>query len=39
MDNYDLGAKYCRTVHEHGGVCIFIHNSIKFNNILLVKYV
>jgi hypothetical protein len=38
IDNYVLGARYCRTVYKNGGVCIFIHNSIKFNNILLEKY-
>jgi exonuclease III len=38
IDNYDSGARYCRTVHKNGGVCIFIHNSIKFDNILFEKY-
>lgn len=38
IDNYDLGAKYSRTSYENGGVCIFIHSSIKYNNISLEKY-
>jgi exonuclease III len=38
MDNYELGAKYCRITYKNGGVCIFIHNSIKFNNVLIEKY-
>jgi hypothetical protein len=38
IDNYDLGARYCRTTYKNGGVCIFIHNSIKFSNVSLDKY-
>jgi hypothetical protein len=38
IDNYDLGDRYCRTAFKNGGVCIFIHNSIKFNNVSLDKY-
>jgi hypothetical protein len=37
IDNYELGAKYCR-IHKNGDVCIYIHNTITFNNILLEKY-
>jgi hypothetical protein len=33
-----LGAKYCRIIHKNGGVCIFIHSSIKFNNVSVAKY-
>jgi exonuclease III len=37
IDNYVLGAKYCRKIHKNGGVCIFIHDSIKFSNTSIVK--
>jgi hypothetical protein len=33
-----LDAKYCRKTYKNGGVCIFIHNSIIFNNVLFEKY-
>ena len=33
--NYNLGAKFCRQVLKNGGICIFIHESIKFMNINL----
>ena len=35
LPNYKLGAKYCRTSSLKGGVCIFIHNNIKFQVIKL----
>jgi hypothetical protein len=38
LDNYVMGAKYCRIIHKNGGVCIFIHSSIKFNNVSVAKY-
>jgi exonuclease III len=37
IDNYVLGAKYCRKIHKNGGVCTFIHDSIKFSNVSIVK--
>jgi hypothetical protein len=33
IDNYELGAKYCRKFYKNGGVCIFVHDSIKFSNV------
>jgi hypothetical protein len=33
IENYNLGAKFCRQVLKNGGLCIFIHESIKFMNI------
>ena len=37
IPNYKLGAKYSRTSLKCGGVCIYIHNNIKFANIDLLK--
>ena len=33
IDSYKLGANYCRTLYEKGGVCTYIHKSLKFVNI------
>ena len=30
---YKLSAKFCRYQYINGGVCIFVHESIYFNNI------
>ena len=32
-ENYVLGSCYCRKPKHKGGVCIFIHNSIKFTSL------
>jgi hypothetical protein len=37
-DSYKLGANYCRTFYENGGVCTYIHKSLNFVNINLKKY-
>jgi hypothetical protein len=36
--NYNLGAKFCRNSLKNGGVCIFIHESIQFTNVSLMKF-
>jgi hypothetical protein len=33
IDSYKLGANYCRTSYEKGGVCIYLHKGLKFVNI------
>jgi hypothetical protein len=33
IENYKLGAHYCRQTHENGGVAIFVHNNLEFTNI------
>ena len=38
MNNYYLGAKFCRIVHRSGGVCIYIHESIQSSNIETQNY-
>ena len=38
MENYNLGAFYCREQYEKGGVAIYIHKSIHCSNIDIVKY-
>ena len=38
IDSYKLGANYCRTLYEKGGVCIYLHTSLKFVNIDLKMY-
>ena len=32
IQNYNLGAYYCRQLCEKGGVAIFVHNSLHFLN-------
>jgi hypothetical protein len=38
IDCYELGANYCRTFYEKGGVCTYIHKSLNFVNIDFKKY-
>jgi hypothetical protein len=38
VDNYILGAKYCRSIYKKGGVCILIHSSIKFSTVSVANY-
>ena len=38
IENYNLGAHYCRQLCEKGGVAIFVHNSQCFSNIDIVKH-
>ena len=38
IENYNLEAHYCRQLHEKGGVVIFVHNSLCFSNIDIVKH-
>jgi len=33
IENYNLGAHYCRQLCEKCGVAIFVHNSLSFSNI------
>jgi len=33
IENYNLGAYYCRQLCDKGGVAIFIHNSLCFSII------
>jgi hypothetical protein len=32
IDNYYLGAKYCRRSLKKGGVCIFVHENLRFEH-------
>lgn len=36
--NYNLGAKVCRNSFKNGRVYIFIHESIQFINVSLIKF-
>jgi exonuclease III len=38
MENYNLGASYCRNQFEKGGVAIFVHKNIQYSNINIDKY-
>jgi hypothetical protein len=38
IPNYTLGANYCRKNLKQGDVCIYVHESLKFPNINLLKY-
>jgi len=33
VDNYNLGAYYCRKFTKCGGVCTFLHKSYQFINV------
>jgi len=37
IENYTLGASYCRHSRTHGGVGIFMHNSLSYATINLNK--
>jgi hypothetical protein len=37
IPQYNLGAKFCRTLYKSGGVCIFIQENILFSKINLDK--
>ena len=38
IENYNLGANYCRQLREKGGVAIFSHNSLCFLNIDIFQH-
>jgi hypothetical protein len=38
IPDYNRGADYCRSSLKCGGVCIYVHGTIKFTNINLYKY-
>jgi hypothetical protein len=38
FDNYILGASYCRTMYEKGGVCIYVQESLNYVRLGLEKY-
>ena len=38
IENYTLGTYYCRKAKHKGGVCMFIHNSIKFITLNIENY-
>ena len=38
IENYNLGAYYCRQLQEKGDAAIFVHNSLCFSNIDNVQH-
>ena len=38
IPKHTLGAKYCRKKVKNGGVCIYLHDTLKFININHQKY-
>jgi hypothetical protein len=38
LENYKLGAKYCRKSMEKGGVSIFVQKNLKFTNVNIDEY-
>ena len=38
MENYKLGASYCKNKFGKGGVAIFVHRNIQYSNINIDKY-
>ena len=33
VENYVLGSCYCRKLKHKVGVCVFVHNSLKFTSL------
>jgi hypothetical protein len=38
LENYNLGAQFCRIANGKGGAITYIHNSLKFTTTELDKY-
>jgi hypothetical protein len=38
FQNYVLGTKYALTIHQGGGVCIYIRSDIKFTAVNLAQF-
>jgi exonuclease III len=38
FNQYTLGASLCRQTYSHGGVCVFVHKNMQFNNTNLDQY-
>jgi len=38
IPKYKLGTNYCRKNLKQGGVCLYVHETLKFTNINLLKY-
>jgi hypothetical protein len=38
IQGYQLEAHFCRQIQEKGGVAIFVHYSLGFSNIDIVKH-
>jgi hypothetical protein len=38
IENYKLGAHYCRQTHEKGDVAIFVHNDFEFTNFDIAQH-
>jgi len=38
IESYTIGAQFCWTSYERGGIIIYVHNSLKFTNIDLSEY-
>jgi hypothetical protein len=38
LENYNLGAHYCRQLCAKGGAAIFVHNSLRYSNINIAQH-
>ena len=38
LDQYTLGAQFCRQTYKQGGVCIYVSNDIQFSTINLEQH-
>jgi len=38
LDQYTLGASFCRQTYKHGGACIYVSRDIQFNTVNLDQY-
>jgi hypothetical protein len=38
MENYTIGAQFCRSEYQSGGVIIYVHSCLNFTNIDLSAY-
>jgi hypothetical protein len=38
LQSYKFVAKFCRTTHRYGGVCIYVHEFLQVSNMEVLKY-
>lgn len=39
LENYNIGAQFCRIANGKGGAITYIHNSLKFTTMELINIV
>ena len=38
VDQYNLGASFCRQIYKYGGVCIYVFKTFQFSTVNLDKF-